>query len=66
MATVELFLLDGGGRQTTASFTVDEALSVNSMFSNELDFHKDFYAILMFDNIVREGCHLFPHRLDVC
>ena len=33
----------------TASFTVDGALSVTSMFSNEFVFHEDFDAIFMLD-----------------
>ena len=35
-ATVDLFMLDGGGRYITDSFIVDEALSVTSILSNDL------------------------------
>ena len=36
-----MFLFDGGGRYITASFTVDEELSMISMLSNDFAFHED-------------------------
>ena len=42
---MDLFLFDGGGRYITATFTVDKALSVTSMFLNNLVFHEEFDAI---------------------
>ena len=46
---MDLFLFQGGGRYITASFTVDEALSVTCMCTKEFIFHEHFYAILMLD-----------------
>ena len=49
-----LFLFDGGERYITTSFTVDEELSMTSMFSNDFAFHKDIDVMFIFDLCVME------------
>ena len=49
-ANSRLISLNGGGRYiTTTSFTVEEELSVTSMFSNDFVFHEYFDVIFIFD-----------------
>jgi len=59
---VNFILFDSTWRYITASFTIDEELTMTSMFSNAFAFHEDLDVVFMFAFFVMAS----PPPLAVC